>query len=114
MIFQFADDFLICTFDKDFERAVIHMKNILNQFARKCQNLKLSFNLDKTKSIYLAKESRKSINLSINNKTIEQVKSIKFLGRNINMSLSVGEHYERVMKESSRNLNLLKCLRNCH
>ncbi|KAI8125376.1 hypothetical protein CVS40_4247 [Lucilia cuprina] len=71
-IFEFVDDFLILTFDKDFDVA----------------------------TIYIAKGSRKEVVISLNNTHIEQVKKLKFLGRTINMSSTGGDHYERVFIKS--------------
>ncbi|XP_065361970.1 uncharacterized protein LOC135955549 [Calliphora vicina] len=109
-IFQFADDFLILTFDKDFDVAVNKMNFRIREFSRRCLNLNLSFNLDKTKTIYIAKGSRKEVVISLNNTRIEHVKKLKYLGRTINMSSTVGDHYERVLSEARNSTNLIKSL----
>ncbi|KAI8123981.1 RNA-directed DNA polymerase from mobile element jockey [Lucilia cuprina] len=109
-IFQFADDFLILTFDKDFDVAVNKMNFKIHEFSRRCLNLNLSFNLDRTKTIYIAKGSRKEVVISLDNTRIEQVKKLKFLARTINMSSTVGDHYEGVLSEARNSTNLIKSL----
>lgn len=110
LIYQFADDFLILTFHKEFDDAVKIMQYKCNLFMRKCAELNLSFNLDKTKTMYIAKGSRKEVNITLNNTKIEQVKDLKFLGRVLNTSSTAGDHYSRSLDNARSSTNLIKAL----
>lgn len=58
--------------------------------------------------MYLAKGSRKRIDIKIGNASITQVDKIKLLGRIVNSSLTVGEHYNHVLSECSIEINLMR------
>lgn len=110
MIFQYADDFLIVSHDKDFKIAEYNMKIKVKQFISKCSALNLSFNPEKTNIIYLAKGSKKTVNIKINDVPIKQVNKLKYLGRFINSSLTVTDHYKQIISESGNRNRLMRCL----
>lgn len=80
------------------------MNSKVNEFLTICKSINLSFNTEKTKAIYLAKGSKKKIDIKIENDSISQVEKIKLLGRMINSSLTVGEHYGRVLSDCRNDL----------
>ncbi|XP_037821648.1 uncharacterized protein LOC119610484 [Lucilia sericata] len=110
LVFQFAGDFMILSFDRDFEIAVENLSRKILEFGNDCHSLNLSFNIRKTKVAYFAKGGRRSVQISVNGCTIEQVSSLTFLGRKIKNSLSVKEHYDFALGNCNSAVNLLKCL----
>ncbi|XP_058987128.1 probable RNA-directed DNA polymerase from transposon BS isoform X3 [Musca domestica] len=110
LIFQYADDFLLMVFDHDFDMALQHLQTKAVAFQRKCGYINLSFNPEKSKTIYFAKNSTKQILLNVDGCRIEQVKKMKFLGRIISNSLSVKDHYSHIKDPVSNRTRLLKCL----
>ena len=96
-IFQYADDFLIVSFAKHFDDAVENLS----------QKMHLSFNLEKTHSMYIAQASNKAVDININGILITEVKSLKLIGRDLDPSLTLVDHYDRVCHES-----LSKCYQN--
>ena len=109
-IFQYADDFLIVSFAKQFDDAVENLAQKMRYFRIKCNNLNLSFNLEKTHSMYIAQGSNKVIDININGTLITQVNSLKFIGRDLNTSLTFVDHYDRVCHESLSNSNAIKMM----
>lgn len=43
------------------------------------------------------------VNILLNNTAIQQVRDLKFLGRTMNMSSTVGIHYEKAIHEARNN-----------
>ncbi|XP_073822162.1 uncharacterized protein isoform X1 [Musca autumnalis] len=109
-IFQYADDFLLMVFDRDFDVASGHLQSKVRSFQRMCGSLNLSFNPSKSNSIYFAKNSVKQISLNVDGFQIEQVKKLKFLGRIVTNSMTVRDHYDFISEEVKNRVNLLKCL----
>ena len=71
---------------------------------------KLKLNEEKTK--LMAINSNCDINLEINGKSIEQVKSIKYLGVVIDNELKLNEHIEYTCKKIVKKVGFLRSLRN--
>lgn len=110
LVYQYADDFLIMVFDKDFNEAEKKLQTKVQAFYDLCKELNLSFQADKSQIMYLAKGSRKKVSLSVNGAVIQQVKTLKYLGRTITASLSVKDHYTRIAKEVESRKNVFKFL----
>jgi len=58
--------------------------------------------------MYVAKGSKKLANIEINEHRIQQVSSLKFLGRTINNCMSITQHYQQALKDTESSINLLK------
>lgn len=109
-VFQYADDFIIISIGDTFEQSVLNLNTKLSAFKTICNNLNFDFNPAKTRSINFAKGSKKPINVQISNTQIEQVTTIKILGRDISSSLSIAQHYRRIKCESINPSNALKMI----
>ncbi|XP_017480942.1 PREDICTED: uncharacterized protein LOC108370179 [Rhagoletis zephyria] len=109
-IFQYADDFLLLSFDTNFDNAVRNLSHKANAFYERCAELNLKFNLSKTQAMYFANGSNKRLNIKINNFDIRQTNFKKFLGRYINTSLTVHEHYTNIIKDTTSNSNGVKMI----
>lgn len=109
-ILQFADDFVILSYGRSATEAKDNLQGKIQAFADACNDLNLSFNVEKTKFMYVVKGDKVVFDLSFNNQEIPQARCVKFLGRIISSSLSAKDHYELVAKNSENNGNLFKCL----
>lgn len=73
----------------------------------------LKLNSSKTKSMLIHSRRKKisnSLQLTVDGKSIEQVRCFKFLGVQVNDSLTWSDHIDMVCKKVSRSLNLLRRL----
>lgn len=111
-LFQFADDFILLSTDKEFEMANENLQHKANHFYHILSRLNLKYNPDKTFVMYVAKGPRKIPNIKLQNTNINSVEKIKFLGRYIKNSLSLKEHYDEVMNSCTNSLNALKMINN--
>ena len=85
----------------------------MRHFRIKCNDLNLSFNLEKMHSMYIAQAANNADDININGSRITQIKSLKFIGRDLNTSLTFVDHYGRVCHESLSNLNAIKMMTSC-
>ncbi|KAL9877276.1 uncharacterized protein ACN2A1_013687 [Glossina fuscipes fuscipes] len=111
-IFQYADDFLIVSADSSFPAAVNNLSMKANLFFDACADLNLYFNPSKTNTIYFAKGSKREIRLLIKGTQVNQVKSLRFLGRILNDSLTFRGHYEKAFKDCQSGCNIIKLMTN--
>ena len=109
-IFQFADDFILLSHSRNYDEAVLNLQKKVHQFKIRSSELNLSFNIEKTKTLYFAKNSSLQVNIKIDNVQISQVKNFTFLGRNISDSQTIEQHYSKAIADCSKNANLLKML----
>ena len=106
----FADDSNLFYSDKDLE----HLEETVNQELSKintwlCAN-KLSLNIDKTHFVIFHPYQKKlnySVKIEIDDKTINQHKSVKYLGILIDCHLNWKEHIQQISKKISRGIGVL-------
>ncbi|XP_059219431.1 RNA-directed DNA polymerase from mobile element jockey [Stomoxys calcitrans] len=110
MLFQYADDFILMSFDYDFDWALNNLCRKTSQFKEICSSLNLSFNPSKCSTMYFAKNSVKEIKLIVDGNQIVQVRKLKFLGRVITNSLTVKDHYDHLAPSVKNRSNMIKCL----
>ncbi|XP_075146564.1 uncharacterized protein LOC142236963 isoform X2 [Haematobia irritans] len=109
-IFQYADDFIIMSYHRDFAEARSNLIDKVREFMDTCRNLNLSFNPSKSNTMYFAKNGFKNIDMVIDGTRVEQTKKLRFLGRIVTNSLSIKDHYDSISKETQNRVNMLKCL----
>lgn len=109
MVFQYADDFIILFYNRDFEIAAQNLQTKTLIFKRYCNSLNLSFNPSKSHTMYFAKKKKqhKEINLSINGFTVKQQRKLTFIGRVLTISLTVKDHYEKIGRDIRSRSNML-------
>lgn len=107
-LFQYADDFLVFTFADDLEDARLRLSQKIRQFVALGKDLRLSFNPEKSSTIYFAKGGRKQINLKLGNVEIKQAKMISFLGVKVKDSLTTAVHYERTIEGAKNKISWFK------
>ncbi|XP_075165290.1 uncharacterized protein LOC142237772 [Haematobia irritans] len=109
-IYQFADDFIILSHAKEFNNATSILQNKALEFNSLLKQLKLQVNIEKTAVMYVAKGARNIPLISLGGRLIRPLNSIKFLGRTINNSLSLRDHFNDVSSSCKSSLNALKML----
>jgi hypothetical protein len=110
----FADDSnLFCS-----HKSLQHLETMLNNHLYNvnewlCAN-KLSLNIEKSNFVVFHPPQKKSqywMNLKINNKTLQEKSSIKYLGIIIDHYLNCKEHVSQLSKKISRSIGILSKLR---
>ena len=79
----FADDLMIIIKGKSFKETENHANMEMNKIPVWAKNNKIQFNEHKSKVMVLSRRKRKKtkeINIYLNNKSLEQVEKIKYLG----------------------------------
>ncbi|XP_075163016.1 uncharacterized protein LOC142235638 [Haematobia irritans] len=109
-IYQFADDFIILSHTKEFNNATSILQNKASEFNSLLKQLKLQVNIEKTAVMYVAKGARNIPLISLGVRLIRPLNSIKLLGRTINNSLSLRDHFNDVSSSCKSSLNALKML----
>lgn len=110
LVFQYADDFILLSFNRDYDLALVNLKSKATLFRDKCERLNLSFNPDKCHTMYFAKTSHRKVDLVLEGRSVEHARQIKFLGRHISCSLAVKGHYDSIRPDVGGRINMLKCL----
>lgn len=103
---MFADDFVTTIIAKNDEEMQMKIENVISQVLAWCKNNKLILNVKKTNYLMYNNRSqnllRTNISVSINNQIVECVKSFKYLGVNIDESLTGNNHVDTVCKKLSQ------------
>ena len=105
----FADDALIMISGSNIEEIRDKLQYDLdNLYSWLCVN-KLMINIDKTKFMVITRKlNSENIVLKINNKEIENVESIKYLGIQIDCKLNFNKHTEYTIKKISKQIGFVK------
>ena len=110
----FADDTSLFSSGKDLTKLIRTVNQELSVIATWFKSNKLSLNLKKTKCvIFCAKNKKynKTIDIIIDNKQIEQVSSIIFLGVHIHEHLDWKPHINSVSLKMSKSIGLINKIR---
>ena len=113
---MFADDTTVHSSDTDITIVNQGLQKSLHEISNWCASNCMIINPIKTKSMVITTRQKHqraplSLNLFINNKTIEQVTEHKILGIKVDSQFKWLPHIESVCKKISRNLFLLSTLR---
>lgn len=111
-LFQFADDFFIISAHKDFNIVKDNLKNKIVEFTNNCKQIDLKLNLNKTNVIHFSNK-KQIIDIQINNTSINQVDSIKYLGRYISKNNSANIHVNEITNKIHKDCNFLNILSGC-
>ena len=109
MLILFADDSSIFVHGTDVNMMANNLNVVLQQIYKWINANKLSLNIDKCNCM-LFKSSKKltpSFTLQINNKTIKQVSSLKFLGFVIDSKLSWLHHINYIRKKIVKGIGII-------
>ena len=109
----FADDTTIFLCGNDVSSLTSSLQTCLDQVCNWMTKNGLRINFHKSKSMLIHSNRTKnlhSLNLSIDNNQIEQVKSIKFLGVILNDTLTWSNHVDYIIAKVSKNIHLMRRL----
>ena len=99
----FADDTVLIFSSPDLGHLQVQINQELNAIDRWMNSNKLSLNYSKTKYMLIHRRNNRSVlNLYINDKKIEQVKSIEYLGVTIDQDLSWKQHIKTIETKISK------------
>ncbi|XP_036340119.1 uncharacterized protein LOC118749423 [Rhagoletis pomonella] len=111
-LFQFADDFFIITAHKNFNTIKENLKNKIVEFTNNCNQINLKLNLNKTNVIHF-NNKKQQLDIQINNININQVDSIKYLGRYISKNNSANIHVNEITNKIHKDCKFLNILSGC-
>ena len=105
----FADDTSVFVTGKNIDNLIETMNNELEKLVEWLYINKLSLNIKKTQFMIftLRKSNANSIPIKLNNKVIEKVESVKFLGVHIDSKLSWNNHLNYVRSKISKGIGIL-------
>lgn len=112
-LFQYADDFFILAYDRDFVIARDIMETKVAEFRRRCLDLDLRFNPDKTNAIHFNRR-RRALDIRVDNTAVREVDCIKYLGLTIASNNSTKDHVANTVSAIGRRSNFLKILSGCN
>ena len=113
---MYADDTTLYCNLNDIEEGNISLNNELNYITDWLACNKLSLNVNKTKFIVFHRK-RKNIkypSISINNMTLERVRTFNFLGLTLNEHLTWRDHLDNVSRKISRAIGVLNFLKHTY
>ena len=97
----FADDLAVLTYGKTLSEAEAYANSDLAIIENWAWKNKMRFNENKSKVMIIARnKGRGEINIFLNDKKLEQVKAIKYLGIHFNERLSFYNHIEQIADKS--------------
>lgn len=100
-IIAYADDIVILTHGKTHTAAEVYANSDLAIVEKWARENKLKFNENKSKVMLIAKKRRLGqVQIYLNNRNLEQVSAMKYLGINFDSRLSFQKHIEQVAEKS--------------
>ncbi|XP_075150808.1 uncharacterized protein LOC142224915 [Haematobia irritans] len=111
-LFQFADDFFILVYNRNFAAAESRLRQKIVEFRNGCEALNLRFNMSKTNIVHFSNRPR-NLQMNIDGTDLNQDNKIKFLGMMITPNGSMGDHIDRTIAAVDRKCNFLKILSGC-
>lgn len=109
-LIAFADDLLLMTSGDTKEVAEMYMNFDLKQIEDLSKQYKLQFNNSKSKTLLISrkrKEKESHISVFINNRIIEQVQQLKYLGILFDKKLNFNMHIKQVTEKCIKLINAL-------
>jgi len=111
-LLQYADDFFLITFDKDFMTARNVLEHKVNVFREMCKSINLTFNPLKS-SVMHFNNKKKLLNIMCNNVAINDVDQVIYLGRTISINNSSIGHVKHIIAKANKTNMLLNMLSGC-
>lgn len=115
ILLKYADDMALVAHLSD-TKALSDYHQTVNNLVTTFQNIYLDLNIAKTKELCCQSRETKNTQdmfepLSINGQPVEQVNVFKYLGTEIDTSMSFSQHADSVYKKAQQRLHLLRKLR---
>jgi hypothetical protein len=109
---QYADDFAFVVAGKDVNELKDRLERALRRFNDTAEILGLKINYDKTK--YMVFNKRADLNLAVNGRRIEMVRSYKYLGIQLDWQMKFTQHAEGVRRKLIDRYNILRTIAGIH
>lgn len=110
-ISQFADDFVLYFTTNNILEATHKLQMALNLFSKLIQDIGLNISSSKSKICIFKNGFRKdTIDIKINNRSLQVVENYKYLGLWLDRSLRWSKHINELKEKSSKFLNVFKIL----
>lgn len=109
-VVAFADDFLLITRGKSTLEAENYANVELKKIEKWAKNNQIRFNEQKTQALLITRKRRNNqqqINIYLNNKQVEQVEKIKYLGIIIDHNFNFNEHIQYTTERATKLINAL-------
>ena len=104
----FVDDLVILTYGNTQLEAEAYAKSDLGRIENWARENKMQFNESKSKAMLITRKRRTNgINIFLNNKRLEQVKEIKYLGIHFDSKLTFSSHIEYITEKSGKLIYML-------
>ena len=106
----FADDLAILTYGETTSEAEAYVNSDLAKIENWAKQNKMLFNELKSKTMLIArkrKRNREDINIYLNNRRLEQVKEMKYLGIYFENRLNFHKHIEHITEKSRKMIYIL-------
>lgn len=109
ILVQYADDFGIVVKGKNLQEVNQRGQRYVNIFSTKAKELNLQVNPDKTKAMVFI-NSDKKVDIKIGNTELETVRVYRYLGVQLDRSLSFGTHMREITRKINDRLSMLKVI----
>lgn len=109
-VIAFADDVIVVIKGKSVIEAENYANIEIQKITEWAKNNKISFNEQKSKVLIISKkrwESRKHISIYLNNKKLEQVNTLKYLGIIFDTKFTFNDHIDNVVTRCTKLINIL-------
>ena len=112
---QYADDTTLLSFHSDPETATKSIENNFNKILLYFHLNRLMINVDKTQFIVFSAPSKKklteNLSLKVGNYQVNLTETVKFLGVNIDISLTFDKEINKILQKMATAIQTIKCIR---
>ena len=114
-IIAFADDLAILAYGKMLSEAEVYANSDLEKIENWTRENKMQFNESKSKAMLITRKRRRDdINIYLNNRRLERVTDIKYLGIHFDSRLTFQKHIEHITEKSRTLIYMLSKTANLH
>lgn len=93
--------------------AKTQLQRKLETFNEICNQLDLAINLEKINTVHFNNRKKKPLDICLHSTPLNQVNSIKYLGRFINKNNSANLHVNEIVDKTRKRCDFLKTLSGC-
>ncbi|XP_075150154.1 uncharacterized protein LOC142224269 [Haematobia irritans] len=111
-LFQYADDFVLICYDKDFNSTKTLLQSKIIDFKARCNEKSLNFNMAKTSVVHFNRRQR-DLNICVENTLLNQVQEMKYLGVVISTNGSSNEHVDFTIREIEKKCRFMNIINGC-
>ena len=112
---QYTDDTTLLSFHSDPQTVTKSIENNFNKILLYFHSNRLMINVDKTQFIVFSAPSKKklteNLSLKVGNYQVKLTETIKFLGVNIDISLTFDKEINKILQKMATAIQTIKCIR---